>query len=127
MRGSWVFSNPVTNGNKIDSVESQKDQGILFDHQLKFHLHTTDVPAKANLLLGLIRKSFDYLDPDKFVKLFVTVVCPTLEYCNSVWGSLFIFLIKGKSKRFNVELQDYYQQLVTDLMGRDSWYYSCHL
>ena len=24
------------------------------------------------------------------VKLFVTVVCPTLEYCNSVWGSLFI-------------------------------------
>ena len=24
------------------------------------------------------------------VKLFVTVVCPTLEYCNLVWGPLFI-------------------------------------
>ena len=38
-----------------------------------------------------------------------------------------LFLIKQKSKRFNVELQDYYHQLVTDLMGRDSRYYSCHL
>ena len=78
------------NGIKIDSVESQKDLGILFDHQLKFYLHTTDVAAKANHLLGLIRKSFDYLDPDMLVKLFVTVVRPTLEYCKSVWGPLFI-------------------------------------
>ena len=39
------------NGIKIDSVESQKDLSILFDHQLKFHLHTTDVAAKANRLL----------------------------------------------------------------------------
>ena len=64
--------------------------GVLFDHPLKFHLHTIDVAAKANHLLGLIRKSFDYLDPDMLVKLFVTVVRPTLEYCNSVWGPLFI-------------------------------------
>ena len=61
-----------------------------FDHQLKFHLHTTDVAAKANRLLGLIRKYFDYLDPDMLVKLFVTIVRPTLECCNSVWGALFI-------------------------------------
>ena len=40
--------------------------------------------------MRLIRKSFDYLDPDMLVKLFVTVVRPTLEYCNSVWGPLFI-------------------------------------
>ena len=75
---------------KTDSVESQKDLGILFGHQLKFHLHTTDVAAKANRLLGLIRKYFDYLNPDMLVKLFITVVRPTLEYCNSVWGPLFI-------------------------------------
>ena len=39
--------------------------------------YTTDVAAKANHLLGLIRKSFDYLDPDMLVKLFViaTFVC----------------------------------------------------
>ena len=39
---------------KVDSVESQKDLGILFEHQLKFHQHTTDVAAKANYLVPLI-------------------------------------------------------------------------
>ena len=78
------FGSYYLNGIKIDSVESQKDLGVLFDHQLKFHLRTTNVAAKANRLLGLIRKSFDYLDPDMLVKLFVTVVRPTLEYCNLV-------------------------------------------
>ena len=62
----------------------QKDLGILFDHQLKFHLHTTDVAAKANRLLELIRRCFDHLNLDML--LFVTVVCPMLEYCSSVWG-----------------------------------------
>ena len=74
----------------IDSVGSQKDLGILFDHQLKFHSHTIDVTAKANRLLGLIRRSFDHLDSDMLIKLFVTLVRPTLEYCNSVWGPSFI-------------------------------------
>ena len=78
------------NGIKFDSVESQKDLGILFDYQPKFYLNTTDVTAKANCLQGLIRKSFDYLDPDMLVKLFVTVVPPSLEYCNSAWGPLFV-------------------------------------
>ena len=80
------FGSYYLNGIEIDSVESQKDLGILFDHQLKFHLHTTDVAAKANRLLGLIRRCFDHLNSDMLVKLFVTVVRPTLEYCNSVWG-----------------------------------------
>ena len=86
----YQFGSYYLNGIKIDSVKSHKDLGILFNHQLKFHLHTTDVTAKADRLLELIRKSFDYLDPDMLVKLFVTVVCPTLEYCNLVWEPLFV-------------------------------------
>ena len=104
------FGSYYLNGIKIDYVKSQKDLGIFFDHQLKFHLHTTDVAAKANRLLGLIRKSFNYLDLDMLVKLFVTVCSPsyfgTLQF--SMGAISYLFLIKGKSKRFNVELQDYY-------------------
>ena len=37
------------------------------------------------------------------IKLFVTVVRPTLEYHNSVWELLFV-LDQGKLKRFSVEL-----------------------
>jgi len=44
---------------------------------------------KVNRLLRLIR-SFDHLDSSMLVKLFVTMVLPTLEYCNSIWGPSFI-------------------------------------
>ena len=36
------------NGVVIDSVDSQKDLGILFDNRLRFHHHTTTIVAKAN-------------------------------------------------------------------------------
>ena len=38
------------NGIMIESVESQKDLGILFENQLKFQSHTAEVAAKANRL-----------------------------------------------------------------------------
>ena len=84
---TWPY---YLNGVVIDSVNSQKDLGILFDNQLRFHHHTTTIVAKANRLLGLIKRSFDYLNSDMLTKLFVTIVCPTLEYCNSIWGPSFI-------------------------------------
>ena len=78
------------NGVIIDSVDSQKDLGILFDNQLKFHHHTTTIVTKANRLLGLIKRSFDHLDSDMLTKLFVTIVRPIIEYGNSIWGPSFI-------------------------------------
>ena len=77
-------------GTVIDNIDSYKDLGIILDHQLKFHLHTTEVAAKANRLLGLIKKSFDYLDSDMLTKLFTVFVHPTLEYGNAVWGPFFV-------------------------------------
>ena len=74
------YSSFYLNGTVITSVRSHKDLGNIFDDNLKFHGHTIEVTAKANHLLGLIRKSFDYLEPDVLVKLFVTMVRPTLEY-----------------------------------------------
>ena len=67
----------------IASVEFQKDLGILFD------ISFTEVAAKTNRLLGVIRSS-DHLDLDMLTILFFTLVPPTLEYCNSVWGPLFV-------------------------------------
>jgi len=104
----------------IDIVESQKDLGILFD---KFHSHTNNISNKANRLLGLIRRSFDHFDSSMLVKLFVTMVRPTLEYCNSIWGPW----IKGKFKRSSVEPQDYCHFLKTSRMRRDYQIYSYHL
>jgi len=74
------------NGTVIDSSDFYKDLGIILDHQLKFHLHTTEVTIRANRLL---RKSFDHLDSDMLTRLFTTFVRPTLEYSNAVWGPFF--------------------------------------
>ena len=85
------------------STDSYKDLGITLDHQLKFHQHSTEITVKANRLLGLIRKSFDHLDPEMLTKAFVR---PTLEYSNAVWGPFFV-MIKGKWRKYNVELHVY--------------------
>jgi len=48
------------NGNVITSTESIKDLGITVDCSLKFHSHTAIVTTKANRILAVINKSFEY-------------------------------------------------------------------
>ena len=36
--------------------------------------------------MGLIRRSYEYLDGDSFKKLFTALVRPHLEYCNVAWS-----------------------------------------
>ena len=40
----------------------------------------------ANQVMGLIRRSFTYLDKESFVKLYTALVRPHLEYAQSVWS-----------------------------------------
>jgi len=73
-----LFGPYYLNGTVIDSTDFYKDSlGSILNHQLKFHLHTTEVTVRANRLLGVIRKSFDYLDSDMLTRLFTTFVRPT--------------------------------------------------
>ena len=53
---------------------------------LKFCDHATQVTTKANRVLGLIKKSFEYLDSTMLIPLFSTLVWPVLEYNNTIWG-----------------------------------------
>ena len=70
---SHQYATYILGDIRIDSVESYKDLGI----HLKFHQHTSSTAAKANRTLGLIKKSFEFLDPDM---LFKTLVRPIIEY-----------------------------------------------
>ena len=60
------------------------------DHQLKFHQPTTSVASKANQILGIISKSFEYLEIDSLPRLYKALVRPVVEYANSIWGPLYI-------------------------------------
>ena len=40
----------------------------------------------ANGIVGQIRRSFSFLDPETFRRIFVAFVRPHLEYCQAVWS-----------------------------------------
>jgi len=87
------------NGILIDTATSHRDLGIVFDEQLKFHIHTTQVTAKVNRILGLIKISFEYLDSTMLTHLFRSYISrPILEYSNSIWGPHYILNKKKVEK-----------------------------
>jgi len=71
-------------------IEAYKDLSILFDDKLKLYDHTSTVAGKGNCLLGLISKSFKFIEPEMVSKLYKALVRPILEYSNPVWGATFI-------------------------------------
>ena len=82
-------SNPYGLDNEaIQLVNEEKDLGIVFDNQLKFHthMHTALVVSKANRILALINWCFDTLDSKSFVTRYKTLVHLILEYGNVICG-----------------------------------------
>ena len=79
---------------------------------MRFHGHSTEITTKANRVLGMIKKSFEYLDPGILTKLFTTLVRPILEYNNPIWGPHFMLdqrrveKIQRRATRLLPHLQD---------------------
>ena len=71
---------------ELEHVFSEKDLGVTFDTELQFEEHITSKVNKANAIVGLIRRSFSFLDCHLFKKLYTTFVRPHLEYAQSVWA-----------------------------------------
>ena len=63
----------------------EKDLGVLIDNKLGFSEHVAHITKKANRIVGIIRRTFDYLTEDLFVQLFKSLVRPILEYGHSAW------------------------------------------
>ena len=61
----------------LKRVKQEKDIGVVVDEQLKFDSHIYEKINKANSMMGLIRRSFIYMDEDMFKKLFKAIVCLT--------------------------------------------------
>ncbi len=55
---------------------------------LKFSVQCAKAAAKANSVLGLIKRTstFSNLSQDIFTKLYKSVVCPHLEYGSCIWS-----------------------------------------
>jgi hypothetical protein len=70
----------------LEETQIERDLGVQIDSELKFSQHIETQVNKANRLLGLIRRSYDYLDCESMRLLFIALVRPHLEFGNVVWA-----------------------------------------
>ena len=75
--------NPIT--IQLEESEHEKDLGIHIDNKLNFKEHVHRTTARANKIMGVIRRTFDFLSEEIFVQLFKSLVRPILEYGNAAW------------------------------------------
>ncbi len=86
-------------GSQNDIVSLQEtieetDLGIIIDNELSFNTHITHSVKKANKIVGMIWRTFTFLDEDMFKKLFTSLVRPVIEYGNCVWSPSFQYHIR---------------------------------
>ena len=89
-------------GEVLEHVFLEKDLGVLIDSDLSFAEHISKQVNKANSVLGLIKRSFENLNPSMFRILYTTFVRPHLEYAQSVWSPKlrkYVNLIEGVQRR----------------------------
>ena len=68
--------------------------GVTFDECLKFDEDIQNVSSKAYQMVGIIKRTFTFLDSESFLRL-KTLVRLHLEYGNSVWSPHFVAQPKG--------------------------------
>lgn len=86
----------------LKSSDAERDLGVIVDSELKFSKHVETQVNKANKILGLIRRSYEFLDCDTMKLLFIALVRPHLEFANCVWSPRFEkdkLLIEGVLRR----------------------------
>ena len=72
-------------GISVMRVYEQSDLEVLFTSDFKFGPHIHHIVQKANQLIGLIKKSFEFLDAPMLQTLYTSLVRPYFDYACVVW------------------------------------------
>ena len=105
---TFKYSMKSENGRcELKEVISEKDLGITVDNALNFEEHCKALVSKANRMLMMIRRNFEYLDRDMFLQLYKSLVRSHLEYGMEIWSPK----LKG-----NVQLVESVQRRATRMM-----------
>ena len=75
-----------SNREDLEEVTYENDLGVKFQNDLHFNQHITEKVQLANRNLGLIARTFKYLDDDMMKTLYKALVRPHLEYASTVWS-----------------------------------------
>ena len=71
---------------KLEATACEKDIGVHVDDNLSFKDHIYTKIKKANAVMGIIRRTFDYLDQNMFLQLFKSLVRQLIETSVAVWA-----------------------------------------
>ena len=71
----------ILNGSSVE-----KDLGVYVDDSLSFTTHCHNIISAANRLVGVIRRTFVYMDKRVFGYLYKALIRPRLEYAATVWS-----------------------------------------
>ena len=88
---SFEYFMSDSDGNSVilDVVDQEKHLGVTMEKELTFRQLADLIVSKANRIMGLIRRSFTYLDERSFAMLFKALVRPILESNNTIWHPRF--------------------------------------
>jgi len=74
------------NFTHLSEVNNEKDSGVWVTNKLDSSLHCQKAVAKANIVLGMIKRTFPSMSKDLFLFLYTTYVRPHLEYVVQLWS-----------------------------------------
>ena len=75
---------------ELDKVKLEKDLGVIINCNLKVNDQCIAASKKANMILGLILRNFDYKAPEVMKKLYTAFLRPHLEYAIQFWSPNYI-------------------------------------
>ena len=79
----------------LENSKCEKDIGVHIDEFLSFDIHINTAINKANRILAITRKTFDYMNPEMFAQIFKSLVRPHVEYAAPVWTPHKIYQIEA--------------------------------
>ena len=72
--------------HQICTIDKENDLGITLSREFKFRTHIHKIVQKANRVLGDIKCTFKYLDPNIMHLLYTSLVRPHLDYASNIWN-----------------------------------------
>lgn len=90
------------NGDWLETVDQEKDLGVIISSSLKVSDQCLNARNKANRMLGVINRNVTYKSKEVISKLYNSYVRPQLEYCAQVWApylSQYIDMLEAVQRR----------------------------
>ena len=86
----------------MECVREEKDLGVIVTDDLKWEQQCSQTVAKANKVLGLIKRNFTDISKETIIPLYKSLDRPQLEYCCPIWNPHYIKdikLVEGVQRR----------------------------